>query len=338
MGAMSLAVGMLASTSVGAVLFYKFAPEALRFGFNRAKARELLKFGLPLAGSSIVVFANTNVDRLLVGVIFGPVALGFYALALNLSNLPVNIFSFPVRSVAPAALARLQGDRTKMNQTFLTTAGLLAAVTLPVCVLLAATSFPGVRFIYGLEWEKAAAVLPWLALLGALKILYELIYDYFVVLASTRVVFTVQVIWLVALIPALYAGSTLWGLQGAGVAQFAVALVVVLPIYLWELNKAGIAPGALGSAMLMPVAISVAVAGMSLLAGYLIDIDFLVLAVAGLAGLGAIGALIYRMRGAMRALRSMEAPSVEPEPAVLPTQPTAPAPWTGPRHAAATTD
>src|SRR5712691_6677016 len=66
------------------ILFFIFSP--VRFGCDPRKARALLKFGLPLAGSSIVVFAVSNTDQLVVGHLLGATALGFYALALNLAR------------------------------------------------------------------------------------------------------------------------------------------------------------------------------------------------------------------------------------------------------------
>ena len=66
-GAMSLAIGRLTGAAVAAVLFIAFSPEPLRFGFDPVKARELLRFGMPLAGASIVVFAVQNADQIVVG-------------------------------------------------------------------------------------------------------------------------------------------------------------------------------------------------------------------------------------------------------------------------------
>jgi PST family polysaccharide transporter len=304
---MSLAVGQLTGALAGAVLFICFEPRALRPGFDRSRARALLRFGLPLAGSSIVVFAATNVDKLIVGAVLGPVPLGLYVLAFNLSSWPATIFSLPVRAVAPALLARLQGDRQAMRVTFLSASGLLAAVTLPACVLLAAASDPLVRFLYGQVWAPAAPVLGWLALLGALRILFELVYDYFVVLANTRVVFTVQVLWLFALIPALYVGVRASGPVGAGAAQFAVALLVVLPMYLYELNRTGITPAALGSQLALPLVGAAAVAVAAVLATRTIPADLLVLVVAGLAALAAMALMVYRMRGVLATLRAVKA-------------------------------
>ncbi|PRY32037.1 lipopolysaccharide biosynthesis protein [Pseudosporangium ferrugineum] len=314
MGAMSLAVGQLTGAAAGAVLFFRYAPQGLRFGFDRRQARALLKFGLPLAGSSIVVFAVANVDRVLVGALLGPVPLGYYVLAANLSNWPVSVFSQPVRAVAPAALARLQGDPRAMRRTFLSTAGLLAAITLPACAVLAGVATPLIRLVYGAVWQPAATVLVWLVLLAALRILFELVYDYFVVLADTRVVFTVQVVWLLALIPALYAGATTAGLAGAGAAQLAVAGLVVLPIYLWELRRAGVPPARLGARLALPVAGAAVAAAVCVAAVLLGPPDPVVLAVGAVAGAGALAALGYRLRGELRELRTAPAAPGPAEP------------------------
>jgi PST family polysaccharide transporter len=146
----------------------------------------------------------------------------------------------------------------------------------------------------------------WLALLAALRILFELVYDYFVVLANTRVVFTVQVIWLLALVPALYLGVRAWGPEGAGAAQFAVGLLVVLPMYLYELDRTGIAPAALGSQVASPLVGAAVVTAAAVFATRTIPGDLLVLVVAGLAGLAAMALMVYRMRGVLATLRAVE--------------------------------
>ena len=312
-GAMSLAIGQLAGSVVGAALFIAFAPRSLRFGFDPARARALLRFGLPLAGSSVVVFAVTNVDRLVVGAVLGPVPLGFYVLAANLANWPAAMFSVPVRSVAPALLARLQSDPPAMRATFLSTGGLLAAITLPACVVLATAADPLITLVYGQVWQPAAAVLTWLALLAALRILFELVYDYFVVLANTRVVLIVQIVWLAALVPALYYGASVGDAAGAAGAAFAVAAFVVAPVYLYELRRTRIAPVAVGRRLAPAVLASLGVAAVSVVAAQFISADLIAVLVAGLAAGAALALLLYSMRGAVRALRSVGSPEPEPE-------------------------
>ena len=227
----------------------------------------------------------------------GPVALGFYVLAFNLSSWPVTVFSQPVREVSPAAFARLQSDPPALRSAFVSSVGLLTAVTLPVCLVLTGAAEPLIAVVYGAEWTPAAAALAWLGVLAGLRILFELVYDYFVVLGSTRIVFTVQLIWFVALVPALYAGAELAGIGGAAGAQVLVAVTVVLPLYLLELHRAGIAWLSLAKGVAFPVACGAGVALVSLAAQQLISLDLIALVVAGVAVLAALAVEARRMRG-----------------------------------------
>jgi O-antigen/teichoic acid export membrane protein len=305
-GAMSLAVGRLAGAIGSGVLFVVFSPEPLRFGFDTSVARRLLRFGVPLAGSSVIVFAVGGVDQFLVGNMLGATALGFYVLAFNLSSWPVGMFSQPVRSVAPAAFARLQHDAPAMRRTFLSTAGLLTGVTLPVCMLLGGAAGPLVRFLYGTRWEPAAAALFWLALLGGLRILFELMYDYFVVLSRTRAVFTIQLLWLSALVPSLILGAHLHGIAGVAAAHAAVAALVPLPLYLRQLRRAGIGVRAVAACAGPAVLVASAVGLAAVIVRRTIPFDLLALAIAGTVAVVAIGLLTYRMRSVLRDLRGVE--------------------------------
>jgi O-antigen/teichoic acid export membrane protein len=303
MGAMSLAVGRITGAVAAAVLYITFSPEPLRFGFDPASARELLRYGMPLAGSTVVVFAVTNVDQLVVGRVLGPTALGFYALALNLATWPVAMFSLPVRNVAPAAFARLQHDHEAMRAAFLSAAALLCAVATPACLAIGGSATPLVMFAYGARWLPASRVLLWLSLLAALTIFFQLAYDYFVVLARNRVVFTVQLGWLLALIPALITGARLAGIAGVGVAEAAVAGGLILPWYLRELSRAGIGRRALGSRLGLPIAGAAAAGLAAASAARVLPSDLAALAASGGAGLAVIGLLVFRMRAALIRLR-----------------------------------
>ena len=299
LGAMSLAVGRIVGAVAAAVLYITFSPEPLRFGFDRARARALLRYGTPLAGSTMVVFAVTNVDQLVVGRVLGATALGFYALALNLATWPVSMFSLPVRNVAPAAFARLQHDHAAMRTAFLSAAALLCAVALPVCLVIGGSATPLITFAYGTRWLPASRVLLWLSLLAALTIFFQLAYDYFVVLTRTRVVFTVQLGWLLALLPALIAGALLAGIVGVGVAEAAVAGGVILPWYLHELKGTGIRRRVLGARLWLPLA-GAAAAGLAAVgAARVLPSDLAALAVSGVAGLAVVGLLVFRMRAGL---------------------------------------
>lgn len=303
-GAMSLAVATVVGTFAGGILIMVFSPPP-RFGFDPVKARALLRFGLPLAGSSFVVFLVGNVDNLIVGHMLGATALGFYALAWNLSSWPVTIFSLPVRSVAPALFSRLQHDQKAMRTGFLVGVGVLASVTLPVCLLMSGSAVPLVNFAYGSKWAAAAPVLVWLAGVGALRILFELSYDYFVVLARSRVVFTVQLAWLLALIPALIMATRADGVRGAAIAGLAVAGGVVLPWYLIELRGVGIRLRSLAGRVWMPLLGGAAVGVLALDVSGVLTNNLMVLLISGAVALATMGLLIYHQIPDLAMLRSV---------------------------------
>ncbi len=327
-GAMSLAVGRMTGAVASAVLFLVFSPEPFRFGFDLAQARSLLRFGLPLAGSSIIVFAVINVDQLVVGHLLGVTALGFYALAANLAYWPVNTFSLPVRSVAPAVFSRLQHDPAAMRSGFLSAAALLGAATLPICLLISGSAVPLLWLVYGKQWVPAAPALAWLVAFSALRIMYELIYDFFVVLARSRVVFTVQLLWLLGLVPALIAGARIDGIAGAGLAEVAVAACVVLPCYLTELGKVGIRRRDLAARLWLPVVVAAAVGCAAAIAARAIPAHLAALAVGGAAMAAGFGLLGWRMRPVIAAMRR----DLVTEPAEAPARPAKPAARTRGAH------
>jgi PST family polysaccharide transporter len=302
-GAMSLALGRLAGCLAALILFVIFSPEPLRFGFSIRKARPLLRFGLPLAGSGVIVFAIYNVDQLVVGRVMGVTALGLFVLASNLSGWPVTMFSQPVRNVAPAAFARVQHDPAKMRSGFLSVAGLLCGVTLPICLMLSGLASPLIGFVYGARWLPSAQPLRWLAVLAALQILFELTYDYFVVLAMSRIVFTLQLIWLVVLIPGLVVGARLGGVSGAAMAETFIAAGLVLPWYLWELHKIGIGTRALAGRLWLPLTGAAAAGLCCYAAGRVAPGYLLPLAMGGLVTAAVIGLVGYRMRADLALLR-----------------------------------
>ena len=99
-GAVSLAWGALAGNVTATVLVLALAPAWPRPGWNHDDASALLRVGLPLAGTSLVLLATLNIDYVIVGRLLGTTALGLYLLVFNLSSWPSNLLSIAVRRVA----------------------------------------------------------------------------------------------------------------------------------------------------------------------------------------------------------------------------------------------
>ncbi|MFJ3725211.1 oligosaccharide flippase family protein [Streptomyces sp. NPDC090045] len=251
-GAMSFAWGAVAGNTVTLIGCCLAAPGTLKYGWDPGQARKLLRFGLPLAGASLLALAVANVNTMVVGATLGSVALGFYVLAFNVSGWPVRIISEAARRVSFAGFSRLADSPQALAQGFSRALGVVITGTVPLCVLLAGLAEPSVRLIYGSQWTPAAAALPWLMALGLIRIACELAYDCMVATGQRRLLLLVQGLWLAALVPALFLGARLNGIVGVSQAQVLVAGGLVVPVFLYALSRGGIGVRSIGRACAWP--------------------------------------------------------------------------------------
>ncbi|MDF9816964.1 lipopolysaccharide biosynthesis protein [Streptomyces sp. SPB162] len=239
-GAMSFAWGAVAGNVAALVGCCLAAPGTLRFGWNPEQARALLRFGLPLAGASMLALGVVNVDTMVVGSTTDKVALGFYVLAFNISGWPVRIISEAARRVSFAGFSRLADSPQALAQGFSRALGVLITGTVPLCVLLGVLAGPIVTLVYGEQWLPAAGALPWLMVLGLTRIGCELAYDCLVAIGQRRSLIMVQGLWLVALIPVLIFAGRADGIVGVARGHVLVAGGLVVPVFLFALRRGGI--------------------------------------------------------------------------------------------------
>jgi len=309
-GAWSLAYGRVLATLVGVVLFVH-ATGPYRLRVDRALVRPLLRFGLPLAGASIVVFAVAYVEQVVVGATLGAAALGYFVLAFNLASWPVTMFSQPLRSVAPAVFSRLQGDPDRLSESFVLLLRVVAIVALPVCLVGSVAAHDVITFVYGSAWSPSGDVFAVLVLVATLRIFFELSYDLLVVLRHSGWLLAVQLAWLVALAPAVVLGATVAGIVGVAVAG-AVVAVMVLPCYLMLLRRTGLRVAPLGSAVLLPLLLSLSAAGATTLLASRTSSPFFGSLLAGLVCLAAIGATVALCPEQVRQLRALRSAPAQP--------------------------
>ncbi len=302
-GLMSLAWGRLAGSAVSATIFIAQSPRALRPGFRRDKARAVLGIGLPFAASSVLVFAITNVDQIVVGHVLHARDMGFYVLALCLATWPLTVLTQQIRDMAPAAFARLRRGPQVVGSAFMSSVDLLACLTLPPCVLISTSGGTLIHAIYGPAWMPAAHVLAWLAPLAELRVFYALANDYFAVLAPSRRALIFQLLWLTTLLPCVVIAIRLHGMIGLAVVQVVIAVLFLLPWYLTELKPVAIWPRMPTARLGLPLGASAVVGLIMYGARRLIHDDALALAVGSSAALLVMGMLVFRLRTVLVAVR-----------------------------------
>jgi O-antigen/teichoic acid export membrane protein len=239
-GAWSLAWSRVVGNVVLFGFTFALAPARYRPAWDAALARRLLRFGLPLAGASIVVFAVMNVDYAVIGNILGPTQLGIYVLAFNLSGWPVGAFSSTVRAVSLPAFSELRSDPLRHQASFGRALGMLFVPVVPACVLLGVLGHPLVRFVYGARWSDAGGPLAFLAVVGASRVALELAYDFLVSAGKSDDALCLNLLWLVSLVPMLIVAAHVGGITAVAAGHVVALCLVVLPAYMKVLRGLGV--------------------------------------------------------------------------------------------------
>ena len=229
-GAWSLGWGAIIGNIVTGALAFALAPERYWPGWRRSVVPELLGFGLPLAGASLILFVLLNVDYIVVGHLLGPTQLGLYLLAFNLCSWPITVMASAIRRITLPAFSRMREDHAdEGREGFAMVVGLSMAAVLPASAFLSAYAEPVIQFLYGARWLPAAEALKYLVVFSVGRVAVELVYDYLAANAKTRSTIWLHAVWLVALVPALMVGARLDGIVGVAQAHAVVVLFVLGP-------------------------------------------------------------------------------------------------------------
>lgn len=158
MGVWSFVCATLLRGLLGAVLIYAAAPWRVRFAYDRAVAREILRYGIPFQFQNLTNQLGGWAMFLVVGKWVGPQAIGYLTWATSNGKKPL-LLADNVMRVAFPHFARIQDDRAEVERTlarYLT--GLLLAAGLWFAVLVTAGPFL-VRAIYTEKWIPAVPAL-----------------------------------------------------------------------------------------------------------------------------------------------------------------------------------
>jgi O-antigen/teichoic acid export membrane protein len=252
-GPWSLVAAYVVGNVVSALLMWIWAPLRVLPGFDMAAARWMLTYGGPLALTSLLEYVLLNADYLVVGRVLGPVALGLYLLAYNISNWPVAIITDAVRRVSIAGFSRLEDDEARLRASFRRTFTVMVSASLPLVIALAVLAEDLVGVLYGSKWLPAAGVLTWLAVLGGVRVAVGYVFDLLVGIGRTRLTLFLKGTWLVTLVPALIWAAETGGIQRVGLVHAAVGLLVVTPMFLTATRAVGVGPRTIAKDLARPL-------------------------------------------------------------------------------------
>lgn len=168
-GVWSLVIQQLTMQCVGVVVLWSVSSWRPSFHFAWSEVRPLLPFSASSTASAVGGFISTSGDALIIGIFFGPAAVGLYQLATRVVQTVVEVMAMSLQEVALPELARLQHDRGEIRRRMDGMLSLGARATVPVLAVLAIAS-PWFADVLGQEWADAATVIRILALVGVMRL------------------------------------------------------------------------------------------------------------------------------------------------------------------------
>ena len=230
----ALVAGNLAAIIARSILMVRERPH--RFAWPRLSSiRKELRFGWHVFVSVFSSAAYSRLDNATAGRVLGPGALGFYSMAWNLANVPLEKLTTLVTSVVHPYFAVAQKDFAALRRYVRTLTELIALATFPATIGLGLVARQLVPFALGKKWEPAVPVLEVLSAYAAFRSIVALLPKVLTAVGDARFVMWDELAALVILPSGFYIGSH-WGITGIGWAWVAAYPCAALPLY-WKVFK-----------------------------------------------------------------------------------------------------
>ena len=253
-GAWALVSGQIAGVGLRMLLLNATRFSLMRPTTHIRSALAYVRFGGVLFADNVLWRWYTSLDTFLLGRWSGTVALGFYSLAQQVAELPLEKISTVVNDVSLPAYAELRHDRRASVALLLETLRSHATVGFPVFWGIAATAAYLVPVIFGDRWGLAIFPLIALSAVAPLRLMGSIETPAMTGLGRPGVLVTTKLIIVPCMTAALIAGCWWDGIRGAALAWLCVFPVCYLPAFRLVLAAAGISYREVGAIVRGPAA------------------------------------------------------------------------------------
>jgi len=242
-GVWALVGQQVVKDSTALILLWRLSPWRPRFEFSWSHLRELMGFSVSNFVAQLGIFADMQAGAIVLGTLFGPVAVGLYRLADRLTSTVLTATTSAIHSASLPEFSRLQDQPAELRRSVLTCIRLSSVVTLPAMAGLAAVSDPLMATI-GPKWVPAADVLKVLCLLGL--VMTFAIYTGPLLQALSRPHQLALLEWARTIAGFICLGaagylvrntSIRWEIMGIALARFVNGALLVTPVFLYLLLR-----------------------------------------------------------------------------------------------------
>lgn len=235
-GVWSLVWSSLARSIIAVVLYWKLNPWRPKPHFNYSKLKTLLGFGIKVSAIRILRYARNNIGYLVIAKLLGPVALGYYYVAYEVSHYcDTQLFPLLSKIIFPV-FGQLE-DAAMIRKYYFKAVKYISIIGIPVSFIIFALSKWIVLFLYGSKWLPSAVPMQFLSLLGCLKLMENLVFNsLFIAKGNINKFFKINITMFLINVIAVFLGVS-HGITGvavlvlsAGILNFIIIIFSIHPI------------------------------------------------------------------------------------------------------------
>ena len=153
--------------------------------------RKIIRFSLWSWAMSVVISLKDRTDNFLIGHVLGDAAVGTYALALEIGDLPSSELVGPLTRACYSSFAASRASGQGNREVYLRILGAVALFSVPASIGLSAVADVAVRLLLGAKWLQAIPLVQAFGLFGSVAVFgllsYNLLSVYGVFAAQFRV-------------------------------------------------------------------------------------------------------------------------------------------------------
>jgi len=234
-GVWALVAQQLSAATVRTLLTWSGAGWVPKLEISWPALRSLLSVGGYMMGNSLSNTLSRQADNLLVGTFLGTRALGVYSIGFKVFESVNGVLLNSFSRLGVPTFSRLQDTPDRLANAYRQVWTMGAALTLPVFVLIILTAPGLVPAIFGSQWAGSAIVLQFLMIASCCKALTNFDAPLLFTCGRARLAFRLTLLR-TALNIAGFAIVVNWGINAVA-AVFAVAALVMVPVWKFAIEK-----------------------------------------------------------------------------------------------------
>ena len=195
---------------------------------RNAGVRGMLFFGGNLTCSNFLNYLARNMDNILIGRFWGAGQLGLYNRAYQLLMLPLRQVAFPIASVAIPTLSRLQNIPAQYRHYYYRAVNLIAFITIPLVLMMAALSDEIIMIVLGKRWIDAAVIFKVLAFAAVFEPLSNTASWVYVSLGQTKRMVRWELVSVPVIVMSFVIGLP-WGVLGVA-TSYSICFVLFIAV------------------------------------------------------------------------------------------------------------